>query len=280
MLLLTVLVFICVDIWASYNWLAVREYECRLTEVRGDVRLVVLSDLHGHEFGKQNERLIGKVRSQQPDLVLLDGDFLNEDSESSDDLCRLIEALSEFAPVYFSFGNHEEQYMKVREEDLEQKLEAAGAEVLEKEYVDLDINGSRLRLGGMYEYAFGLNGENDASAVPIRTGEFLRDFQNTDRVRVMMAHRPDSFIFGDAASYWDIDLVVSGHDHGGQVNVPFYGGLYGGDQGWFPKYVHGMHQKDALQIFITSGLGSNHQKLPRFHNLPEIAVVTIKGENE
>jgi predicted MPP superfamily phosphohydrolase len=91
----------------------------------------------------------------------------------------------------------------------------------------------------------------------------------------MLAHRPDSFIFGEASVTWDIDLVVSGHLHGGQVVVPFKGGLIGGDQGWFPKYVHGLYEKDDINIFITSGLGSSRKVLPRFNNPPEIAVLRL-----
>lgn len=92
----------------------------------------------------------------------------------------------------------------------------------------------------------------------------------------MLSHRPDSFIFGEASKVWDVDLVISGHDHGGQVVIPFLGGLYGGDQGWFPEYVHGMYQKDNILLLVTSGLGSNRQILPRFDNPPEVAVLTIQ----
>ena len=92
----------------------------------------------------------------------------------------------------------------------------------------------------------------------------------------MLSHRPDSFIFGDASVVWDVDLVISGHNHGGQVIIPFKGGLFGGDQGWFPEYVHGIYKVGNMQMFITSGLGSDRQKLPRFNNPPEIAVVTVK----
>ena len=127
----------------------------------------------------------------------------------------------------------------------------------------------------MYDYAFGQDGNNTASNAPEDVRIFLEDFQNTDCLKIMMSHRPDSFIFGDAASYWDIDLVISGHNHGGQVVVPFLGGLYGGDQGWFPEYVHGMYQKDGMNLFVTSGLGSHDQILKRFNNPPEIAVLKI-----
>ena len=157
-----------------------------------------------------------------------------------------------------------------------EELEAAGAVVLDKEYVDVEVDGIQIRLGGMYDYAFGLNGNNDASSAPDDTRSFLEDFQNTDRLKIMLAHRPDSFIFGDASKVWDVDLVISGHNHGGQVVLPFLGGLYGGDQGFFPEYVHGMYEKDNFQMLVTSGLGSDRQKLPRFNNPPEIAVLEIR----
>ena len=118
------------------------------------------------------------------------------------------------------------------------------------------------------------------AAAPEDVKNFLMDFQDTDRLKIMMAHRPDSFIFGDAASVWDVDLVVSGHDHGGQVVVPFAGGVFGGDQGYFPKYVHGMYEKERLHLFVSSGLGSANEPLPRVNNLPEVAVVEIEKSTQ
>ena len=93
-----------------------------------------------------------------------------------------------------------------------------------------------------------------------------------------MSHRPDSFIFGHAIDTWKIDLVVSGHAHGGQVRIPFVGGLYGADQGWFPKYVDGIHHFKAVKnMVITRGMGSDKEKLPRFDNIPEIVVIDLKS---
>ena len=94
----------------------------------------------------------------------------------------------------------------------------------------------------------------------------------------MMAHRPDSFIFGNASQVWDIDLVVSGHTHGGQVRLPYLGGLYVGDQGWFPEYDKGLFDLNKIKIVITSGIGSSKQKIPRFNNIPE--VVNLKISNK
>lgn len=274
-ILLLLVIYAAVSVWVSENHLVVSEYEFTTDKITQEITLLVIADLHDHEFGTGNESLVQKIEQQNPDLILLDGDLLNEDSENSDIPCELIRKLVETAPVYYAFGNHEIDYMNNGHSELAQQLREAGAILLDKAYADVEVGETSLRLGGMYDYAFGLGGEDKASEAPEDVTEFLEDFQDTDCLKIMMSHRPDSFIFGDASSYWNIDLVVSGHDHGGQVVIPFLGGLYGGDQGWFPEYVHGMYQKDGMQLFVTSGLGSHDQVLRRFNNPPEIAVLKI-----
>lgn len=274
-ILLLLAAYILISLWVSVNFLTVREFTA---EIGADhpVRTVVISDLHDHKFGEDNEKLAEKIREIDPDLIFIDGDMLNGESENAEVPVTLIRELKDTAPIYYALGNHEIDYMENGHPELTEELEAAGAVVLDKEYVDVEVDGIQIRLGGMYDYAFGLNGNNDASSAPDDTRSFLEDFQNTDRLKIMLAHRPDSFIFGDASKVWDVDLVISGHNHGGQVVLPFLGGLYGGDQGFFPEYVHGMYEKDDFQMLVTSGLGSDRQKLPRFNNPPEIAVLEIR----
>lgn len=274
-ILLLLAAYILISLWVSVNFLTVREFTA---EIGADhpVRTVVISDLHDHKFGEDNEKLAEKIREIDPDLIFMDGDMLNGESENAEVPVTLIRELKDTAPIYYALGNHEIDYMENGHSELTEELEAAGAVVLDKEYVDVEVDGIQIRLGGMYDYAFGLNGNNDASSAPDDTRSFLEDFQNTDRLKIMLAHRPDSFIFGDASKVWDVDLVISGHNHGGQVVLPFLGGLYGGDQGFFPEYVHGMYEKDNFQMLVTSGLGSDRQKLPRFNNPPEIAVLEIR----
>lgn len=275
-IIIILLAYVLISLWVSVNWIVTREYSISTGKNSPPIRTVVISDLHDHEFGKNNEKLAEKIRSAQPDIILMDGDMLNAGSDDASVPADLIRQLTDTAPVYYALGNHEIDYMNNGHAGLTEELEEAGAVVLDKEYVDIEVNGTAVRLGGLYDYAFGMNGNNDADAAPSDIKNFLTEFQNTDRLKIMLSHRPDSFIFGDASEVWEVDVVLSGHNHGGQVVVPFKGGLYGGDQGWFPKYVHGTYEKGNFQMFVTSGLGSDRQKLPRFNNPPEIAVVTIQ----
>ena len=276
-LLFILVIGLALSIYASYDCLTVREYTYSTEKVSQGLTLVVLSDLHGHEFGKGNEKLAWRVAEQKPDIILLDGDFLNEDSQDESVATELIHNLHEIAPVYYALGNHEITYMENGHPDLLQKIDEAGATWLKRTYVDVEVKGQALRIGGMYDYAFGLDGEDSAEAVDSEVGSFLKEYQDTEYIKIMLSHRPDSFIFGNASSVWKVDLVVSGHDHGGQVVLPVLGGVFGGDQGYFPEYIHGMYQKDQMHIFVTSGLGSYGEILPRINNVPEIAVIHIRS---
>lgn len=275
-----VIIYVFVSLWISINYIVVREYAVETGKCENPVRAAVISDLHDHEFGEGNAALIEKIIEVKPDIVIMDGDMLNSNSEDASVplslVKELVQKLDGEIPIYYAWGNHEMGYMDKGQPDLKQELEEAGAAVLDKSYEDIEINGVPIRIGGLYDYAFGLDGNDSALKAPKEILTFLQEYQNTNRLKIMLSHRPDSFVFGDASEVWDVDLVISGHNHGGQFVIPFLGGLYGGDQGWFPEYVHGIYEKGNLQMFVTSGLGSYKQKLPRFNNPPELAVLTIR----
>ena len=220
-ILSALLLYIFTSLWLSTNHLSIHSYNFPTAKTDQQVTLAVISDLHGHEFGRDNEALAERIKGQSPDLILMDGDFLNADSDNADIPCDLIRRLIKTAPVYYALGNHELSYIENGHPELVDELQESGAVVLDKEYVDLEVRGTAIRLGGMYDYAFGLDGSNSAAAAPEDVKTFMEDFQDPERLKIMMSHRPDSFIFGDASSYWDVDLVISGHDHGGQVVIPF-----------------------------------------------------------
>lgn len=278
---IALVVLIGMEIITSYKCLTVTNYKIKSEKIKDDTRIVLISDLHNSEFGKNNRRLVKKIVKQKPDLILLDGDMLNEESKDPSIVTILIRQLKKIAPVYYSLGNHEEAYLERKTSDLAAQLKAAGAHVLDKQYEDLKIKNNQIRVGGLYEYAFAVDGEGTMSKDDMKPKlrKFLTDFEDTDAFKIMMAHRPDSFIFGQAADTWSIDLVASGHAHGGQVVIPGKGGLYGADQGWFPKYVNGIHHfKKVKNMVITRGLGSDKEKLPRFHNIPEIVVIDLQKQ--
>lgn len=273
-IILLLLLLLCViSIWCSYHVLSLTTFTLSSEKVNTPMRAVLISDQHDHIFRDDNEELIERILELEPDVVFMDGDMLNADSDDISWLLSEIERLSAKVPVYYALGNHELAYMTAHP-DLITQLEEAGAIVLDEQYVDVEIAGNAVRIGGFYDYAFSrTDAKTTADTMDAQDHAFLSDFCDTSRLKIMLSHRPDSFVFSDASAIWQIDYVLCGHNHGGQVRLPFLGGVFGGDQGYFPPYEDGLHSFAAMNMIITRGLSSNPKILPRFNNLPEIVVL-------
>ena len=272
---LLALIIVClISIWISYNWLTVSEFTVTSSKITKPFRMVLISDLHDHQFGSNNETLSEKIREQSPDLIIVDGDMLNGDSENDDVPVELVRSLTGIAPVYYSFGNHEYYYIEAGHDELQEDLEQAGAVVLNYQSIDLEIKGNEVRLGGMYEYGFETSMQTEEENE--KALSYLEEYVETDRYLIMCAHRPESFYCWDYADTWGLDLVLSGHLHGGQVIIPGVGGLYSNLEEFFPEYDYGQYKLGDSDMIITRGLSSNLKALPRFNNPPEIAVVDVE----
>ncbi len=261
------------SLYLSRSALTVSRYEVAVPGITETLRIVQLSDLHNSEFGKGNTRLIRKVREQNPDLILMTGDMLNQTEQQTDIAADLVKALSAVAPVYYSYGNHEVYFEKHFGTDLRPLFTEAGAEVLEYNWVDVEIRGQALRIGGVYGYCLPIWAGSEAWE---EESIFLEAFQDTARTKIFLSHMPICWIQSSSLDCWDVDLVFAGHAHGGQIRFPWIGGLYAPDQGWFPGKCAGLYEsKDSLSCLVLSrGLGTSG-KLPRLNNIPEIVVVDV-----
>lgn len=276
-IIILIMVFLGEIIISKYG-LTVTKYETVSDRVSTPLRIVQITDLHNSEFGVDNKRLVQIINKQMPDLILITGDLLNSDSTVTDIATNLLWRLCEIAPVYVSLGNHEIEYEEKYAVDIKTLYESAGVTVLDKQYEDIAVNDQKIRLGGIYGYC-----------VPdryLKTGEanleecnFLKDFQNTNYYSVLMCHMPVCWIENNGIDEWDIDLILAGHAHGGQIRIPFIGGLWAPDQGWFPGQERGLYySSDNSKVMVLSrGLGSR-ELIPRFNNIPEIVVVDVMPE--
>lgn len=267
-----------ISVWLSYHWLTVTHFAVSSDKISEPVRIVLVSDLHDHEFGQQNEKLIREIEAQKPDLIVLDGDMLNDNSPDSHVPVDLVSGLQGIAPVYYALGNHERSYMQAGHPELLSELEAAGAIIMSHNVEDLEIRGNRIQLGGIYEYAFETSMQDaESSALAVEYMERYTAEADDGEYKLMLAHRPESlYCFQFADKLWHLDLVLSGHLHGGQVIVPFVGGLYSSLEDWFPNYDYGQFEIGSCTMVITRGLSSNPKALPRLNNPPEVVVIDLK----
>ena len=274
-ILVLVLILTVRILWGN-TALEVNEYEItsnRIPEAFSGFRIAQVSDLHNAEFGKSNERLITMLSLTCPDIIVITGDLV--DSRNTD-----IEIALEFArqaikisPVYYITGNHEARISEY--EELKMGLEEAGVIVLENEKVTMEREGESLTMIGLddpsfrEDYLFG-----DAVSV---TQSALTELHNeSDGYTILLAHRPELFeTYSDAG----VDLVFSGHAHGGQFRLPFIGGLFAPNQGLFPEYDSGLYTDGITNMLVSRGVGNSLIPL-RINNRPEILVVEFQSAGQ
>lgn len=264
--------------WELYrsNRVLTVEYERVSTDLLTEqIRIVHLSDLHNGQFGENNADLVAAVSDRKPDLIFFTGDLVTGSRKETDAAMDLMEQLVQIAPVYFSLGNHELRHEEAFFSDLSGMLEHRGVNVLEFAYEDVTVKNQQLRIGGISGCCVPEIYLWSGDAKPWEC-DYLKEFQDTDRCTLLLAHMPVGWIRNGGIDYWDVDLVFSGHTHGGQFRIPLFGGVYGPDMGLFPGWLEGrIASRDGSKSLILSrGLG-NSFPIPRLNNPPQVLVVDI-----
>ena len=244
-------------------------------KVVSPIRIVHLSDLHNAQFGKNNQKLVEAVALQEPDLIVMSGDMLNWDEERVDIVTSCISELSRIAPVYYGYGNHEKSWENHFHRDLRQILESAGAIVVNNDYLDLECKGTAIRIGGYMGYYPVPKMTTEDEAQKALEFAFFADFENTDRLKLLINHIPTGWIDWHYSDKNPVDIVFSGHYHGGIIRIPILDqGLYAPYVGWFPPFTKGVYFGDLAVCVLSPGLGNEHF-IPRINNPPEIVVVDL-----
>ena len=251
--------------------LTVTNYTVKCAAFSQPLTVVHLSDLHCCKYGIDNEMLVRDISAAEPNLIFMTGDIINRESEDADLIAvlDLTKELSGIAPVFYSLGNHEVEYMQKHGRDFLLELKVAGATVLDQQYVEIAIDNQKLRIGGIYGYLLSTTLESGEEQL------FMQDFTDTQLPTLLLCHMSEGLLDYGSINDWKADVVFSGHAHGGQIRLPLIGGLYDPETGWFPKYEKGAYQIADSTVIVSAGLGSS-ERLPRFNNPPEIVVVSIE----
>lgn len=246
-------------------------------------KIVQISDLHNKSFGKGNKRLLEKIDSQNPDIVVITGDLVEGDNKDFDVALNLIDELLKKYKVYHIIGNHEQKSLIKKHKQL---YKTYFDKLYKKNIVNLDNEKIRIKKDGKYINIYGLiipleyypyffkNYENknmklEQDFINNKLGEINRDEYN-----ILLAHTP--FFFEDYEKY-GVDLVLAGHVHGGIIRLPKVGGLLSPNREFFPKYDFGKYIKNNTTMLLSKGLGGS-KVLIRFACKPEIVSITLKSK--
>lgn len=259
-LLILFAVFLALLLWSLWGntALMVTEYTVANEEIPiayDGFTIAQVSDLHNAEFGRDNEKLLTLLEETAPDMIAITGDLLDSRRTDLDAAIHFVRKCVDIAPTYYVPGNHEaripESYAA-----LKAQMEAVGVIILENKSVTLEKQGTSITVTGLMDPDFGLT-------VPELSAE---------NYQVVLSHRPELMEF---YAQCGLDLVFTGHAHGGQFRLPFIGGLFAPHQGFFPKYDAGVYTQDNTFMVVSRGLGNSLFPL-RFNNRPELVVVTLK----
>ena len=226
-------------------------------------RIVQISDLHNAEFGKENKKLLETIRSCSPDIIVITGDLVDSNHTNVERAVAFVKEAVKIAPVYYVTGNHEYWLEPSENEQMMQGILAAGACDLDDEAVCIEKGDSSFMLAGL----------DDQHLSDETLKNLLQEQKN--ELSIVLAHEPQYLQnYANAGA----DLVLTGHAHGGQIRLPFVGGIVAPDQGFLPEYTSGKYNRADTEMIVSRGLGNSIIPV-RLFNYPEVVCVELRCKN-
>ncbi|HSI66657.1 MAG TPA: metallophosphoesterase [Planococcus sp. (in: firmicutes)] len=255
-------------IWVNNNWVQTTEFTITspdLPEAFKGKKIVQISDLHNATFGDGQSTIIEKVEDAKPDVIFITGDLVDSNRYDLEAALVLVDALIEISDVFFVTGNHEIALNEV--DEINAALEERGVTVLMNETVQWEIEGETVQIVGINDPLMGTYTHEDEYVF-----HSIEEASATEEFAILLAHRPEFlWIYAEEG----MDIVFSGHAHGGQVRIPGLGGLIAPGQGWLPAMTGGIYEENDTQLILSKGLGNSNFPV-RIFNLPEVVVVTLE----
>ena len=231
-------------------------------------RIAHVSDLHNAQMGEDNGKLLAMLWEADPDMIAITGDLIDSRNTNVEIALRFVQEAMKIAPCYYVTGNHEAR--KSEYDELKIGMVSAGVIILEDDRIEIDIDGDAITLIGVNDPSFQTDYLFGDSEVIINAK--LTDLHmDGSGFTILLSHRPE--LFSIYAGH-DIDLVLSGHAHGGQFRLPFVGGLVAPNQGFFPDYDAGIYTDGNTNMLVSRGIGNSILPL-RINNRPEVILIEL-----
>ncbi len=278
-LLLAAFVAVCIISFIENRRLTVTSYcieDPGIPDNHNGLKIVQVSDMHNASFGNNNSRLFSRLRELDPDIIAVTGDILVGIPDCDVDFAAFtLNELSRIAPVYFSMGNHELRISRYPEKygDMWERFEgqlSADVHRLYDSTETIERGGQSIKISGVTLTPKMYTRMKDVR-MPKKHLKKRFGVCGDNEFHIFLAHNPD--YFKDYAN-WGAKLTLSGHVHGGIMQIPFIGGVISPKLRLFPEYDKGLFEFNNKYMIISGGLG-NHTLKFRINNIPEIVVVTL-----
>ena len=262
--LVIIIVITCYLIWEN-NQIQITNYtiqSSKLPESFSGFRIVQISDLHNTQFGKDNSRLLEKLKSTKPDIIVLTGDLIDSRRTNIEIAISFVENACQIAPTYYIPGNHESRIDNIQ--SFYQDLKSVGVILLLDNNEVITKENDSICIAGVIDPAFKTDEGWSSSLADSVTN-------NNNIYTVLLSHRPE--LFED----YTADLVLTGHAHGGQVRIPYIGGIFAPAQGFLPEYDSGLYSNNDTTMVVSRGVGNSLFPV-RVNNPPEIVVIQLESK--
>jgi predicted MPP superfamily phosphohydrolase len=231
--------------------------------------IVHLSDFHNKKIG--NPKLIEAIKKVNPNIIVFTGDLIDSRLYNEEIAIGLLNEIRKIAPVYYVTGNHEWRSGKYSR--LRKRIENCKVTIVDDKYYKINKGNDSIYIVGFDDPRKYSNEYKEYKQFEIKFKDVMNEIKD-DKFKILLSHRPELF---SLYSSQNIDLVFSGHAHGGQVRLPFIGGLFSPHQGLFPKYTDGIYKKENSILIVSRGLGNSSIAPQRLFNRPEIIIVKLKN---
>lgn len=252
----------------SYINIDVSHYEIKsdkLNQKYNNYKIMLLTDLHNRDI---TEKLVKIVNEENPNIIVMSGDMINEKVDGFDNFFNLCEELKD-KTVYYVFGNHEENMSDEKQNEFIEKIkEKTNVILLNNDKVELDDSFTIYGFSHQVKYYLASTKEKiDLNYIEERIGKI-----DINKFNLLISHDP---LLYNLYSEYGFDMVLSGHLHGGIINIPFVGGLLSPDFTFFPKYYKGVNKIENTNLVISRGLGYGYMIPIRVFNRGEVVIINL-----
>ncbi len=271
--ILTILVLCSFYLHYENTKLQVSKYNIKNSKIPSDFnnyKIVQVSDFHNTKSKTLTNDLIKEIKEQNPNIIVLTGDLIDANKTDIDIAINFIKEINDISSIYFISGNHEESTSAYS--TLKEQLEENNVIILDNKAVILKEAESEMNLIGISDPQI-INDSffSDSEKIKLELENVAYD---KSKYSILLSHRPETF---DTYVESELDLVLTGHAHGGQIRIPFIGGVVAPNQGLFPKYTSGKFHNKNTTMIVSRGIGNSI--LPfRINNRPELVVITLNNE--
>lgn len=232
-----------------------------------NLKLAVISDVHNKKI-TPDSRIFSILKKISPDYIIFAGDMISRTTTDLSSFELLCEKCAEFGDIYLAYGNHEQSTPKEILDDYIKITEKYNINILDNKSLDF---GKFELIGLTLDYSVYKNSDGTYRNLTTPDKKMIDNLigtKNRDKFTVLIAHNP---LFFDVYAEWGANLVISGHMHGGIVQLPVCGGMLSPERSFFPKYTYGKYTIGNSDMIVSSGIGKF-----RIFNPADICEITLK----